>query len=155
MWVTVHLCSGLGLGAIWPGPPWIAIPAAVAKHALLDTMPHWDYTRHPRRVLWGALDVAAALMVTTAAARRARGRPRGATTLLAGVAAALPDLDVIDGLFPNRAIGNARRRLFPSHVEGYPHGDAGPLWGVSLQLFTAIVSLILFARRFPQQTSRT
>ena len=139
------------MGAVWPGPSWAAAPAAMVEHALLDAVPHWDYTRHPRRVVWGALDVAAALAVMAAAARRARGRPGGGAALLAGAAAALPDLDVIDGLFPGRASGATRRRLFPSHVQGYPHGEAGPLLGVSLQLLTVAIAMVLFARRFPRR----
>lgn len=153
MWVTVHVCSGLGLASLSRRPKWWVVPAAIVLHGLLDAVPHWDYTRDRRRVLWAALDLAAAALVVGAAARVARGRPGGGTAILAGGAAALPDIEIVDGLFPNRSGTSTPKavRHFPSHKESFPHGDATVAAGILTQVVVGVVSLIVFFRRFTRR----
>ncbi len=151
--MTAHVCSGLALGSLWPGPAWTAAPAATVAHALLDAVPHWDYTRSRLRIMWATLDVAAAAALLVAAGRRAHGRARGGAALVAGAAAALPDLDVIDGLLPRRRMSapradiSPRTRWFPSHFHNFPHGEASPLVGTATQLVTMAVSVLIFLGR--------
>lgn len=136
MWVIVHALSGMALGWVLPPSLWILIPAVLVAHALLDLVPHWDYTHSRGRILWGALDVAAA---TTALLTAALVFHLPARILVAGVVSALPDLDVLDALFPFER----RSRWFPSHWQRYPHGHARPLPGVAVQAAVVALSLVV------------
>ncbi|NLT35489.1 MAG: hypothetical protein GXX83_06290 [Gaiellales bacterium] len=139
MWVIVHTCSGLALGVLLGGwPLWILLPAALVLHALLDLVPHWDYTAQRRRVLWAALDLAASLMVVSAAIWLYH-LPTAAW--LAAIVSAAPDLDVLDALLP----GTRRVRLFPSHFARYPHGKAAMAPGIAVQGVVAAISLLAVA----------
>lgn len=136
MWVIVHTCSGLALGVLLGGwPLWALLPAALVLHALLDLVPHWDYTAHRRRVLWAALDLAVSLMVLAAAVWL---WPLPAAAWLTAIVSAAPDLDVLDSLLP----GTRRVRLFPSHFARYPHGRAAMAPGIALQAVVVAVSLL-------------
>lgn len=141
MWVIVHALSGMALGAALGSDPvgaplWIIVPAALVAHALLDIVPHWDYTRRPRVWAWALGDVAAA------------GLALGLAWLVldlpgyvvwAGIVSAAPDLDVIDVILPLKT----HRRLFPSHWRPYPHGKTGPLAGTLLQGAVMIGSILV------------
>lgn len=149
MWVTVHTVSGAALGAALgtPGlglPLWAVLLAALLFHALLDLVPHWDYTRDRRRGLWALLDVAASATFVFGG-WLALGLP--ADVLLAGVVSAAPDLDVLDGVLPGRRDehGRPRRRLYPSHWRRYPHGHARPLPGILVQAAVVLGSLAIVA----------
>lgn len=134
MWVTVHAFSGLALGTLAPLGVVLTIVCALILHLVLDLVPHWDYTRDRRRILWAALDVGFAAAVVIALAL-ALDLPRVA--ILAAVVSALPDLDVFDAVLP----GPARHRWFPSHWRRFPHGHARPPFGVSIQAVVALGSL--------------
>lgn len=139
MWVIVHTCSGLALGVLlgkWP--LWILLPAALVLHALLDLVPHWDYTAHRLRVLWAALDLAASLMLVSAAIWIWH---MPMVAWLTAMVSAAPDLDVLDSLLP----GTRRVRLFPSHFARYPHGKAAMAPGIAVQGVVVAVSLLLVA----------
>lgn len=147
MWVTVHVLSGAALGAVLgaPGmelPLWVVLPAALPLHALLDLVPHWDYTRDRRRGLWAVLDLAASA-VFVVGGWMALGLP--ADVVLAALVSAAPDLDVLDGVLPGRRDehGRPRRRLFPSHWKRYPHGRARPLPGILVQAVVVMASLAI------------
>ncbi|MBU2600672.1 MAG: hypothetical protein KKA32_00655 [Actinobacteria bacterium] len=141
MWVIVHTVSGLALGAALGhedvGAPWwiVAIVALIA-HALLDVVPHWDYTRQPRLHLWVLGDVGASLIVFVTG-WLVFDLP--GLALLGAAISAAPDLDVLDAVLPVRR----HRRLFPSHWKAYPHGSMGPLGGMLVQ--AAVVGLSLLA----------
>lgn len=149
MWVTVHVISGAALGAVLGSsglglPLWVVLLAALLFHALLDLVPHWDYTRDRRRGLWALLDLGVST-VFILVGWLALGLP--ADVLVAGLASAAPDLDVLDGVLPSRrdAHGRPRRRLFPSHWKRYPHGRAKPLPGILVQVVVVVGSLVLIA----------
>lgn len=147
MWVIVHTLSGMALGAALGAagsgaPWWLIVLAALAAHALLDVVPHWDYTRRPRLWLWALGDVAVSALVL-AAAWRVYHLPW--YVLLGAVVSAAPDLDVLDAVLP---IGR-HRRLFPSHWKPYPHGRAGPLAGTLVQAAVIAVSVFVTIRLVP------
>lgn len=129
----------MAVGDVAPGGLVSAILMALATHMLLDLVPHWDYTRTRRHLLWGSLDVLATLIVSYVAYRHLAFPPK---VLLCGVVSAVPDLDVLDDLLPWRT----RTRWFPSHWAGYPHGTAEPLPGVVTQLIVVAVSAALLVR---------
>jgi hypothetical protein len=145
MWVCVHALSGLALGVLValgcasPVLAWtLTMAGALVLHLLLDLVPHWDYTRHRRRLLWAMLDVAVsiAVVVTLTLVLDLPGR-----ALVAAVVSALPDLDVFDAVLP----GPIRRRWFPSHWHKFPHGEARPVPGISVQVIVALASLAAVA----------
>jgi hypothetical protein len=137
--------SGLALGALLPAAWWgrpltvtAAIVASLALHALLDLVPHWDYTHHRLRRLWGGLDVLLSLGLFLTGAL-VFGFP--SLVLLTGAVSALPDLDVLDSLLPFRR----SVRWFPSHWRRYPHGSCGPMPGVLVQAAVVAVSALILA----------
>ncbi len=136
MWVIVHALSGMALGSLlatrslWEIAFW-----ALALHVVLDLIPHWDYTRLPRRVRWGTVDAGLSI-VSLVLARAVFCLDWG--IVVAGIVSALPDLELLDTLF-----GLRRRRLFPSHRPWFPHGSCGPLPGVMVQATIVIASLLL------------
>lgn len=147
MWVIVHTLFGMALGAALGSPRvgaqwWAIVAVALLAHALLDVVPHWDYTRRPRLWLWALGDVAVSALALLAAWRMF-GVPGYA--LLGAVVSAAPDLDVLDAVLPIRR----HRRLFPSHWKPYPHGRAGPLAGTVVQLLVMAVSLAVTAVLIP------
>lgn len=135
MWVITHTLSGMALGALlYPLSLWLIVPAALLLHLILDLVPHWDYTRSPNRALWASADVA----VSVAALVLARGVAGVEwVVVIAGVVSALPDLDVLDMLWSR----HRRRRVFPSHWRGFPHGSATPVPGIAVQFVVWVVSV--------------
>jgi len=132
MWVTTHFFAGAALaGGLRPRlAPW----AGITSHAVLDAVPHWDYTRDSRRRYWAALDVA----TTTVALLGLLGTGRiNRKQAVGGLAGALPDLDVLGAVLP---VPDAPR-LFPSHLRGFPHGRAGMKKGILVQLGLVFVAL--------------
>ena len=138
MWVIVHATSGLALGTLVQAPLWVVVLAALVLHMLLDLVPHWDYTRSSRRVLWAALDLGGAIVLTLLVWRGA-GLPTRA--LVAAVVSALPDLDVIQAVLPLRRA----RALFPSHWRAFPHGSCAQAPGIAVQAAVVAVSLAAIA----------
>jgi hypothetical protein len=105
---------------------WAIVLAALAAHALLDIVPHWDYTRRPRVWAWALGDVTAAALVL-GLAWLVLDMP--GYVVWAGIVSAAPDLDVLDAVLPLKK----HRRLFPSHWRPYPHGRTGPFLGTLIQ----------------------
>ncbi|GEM_PF-487538 len=155
MWVIAHAFSGLAWGVWAPLGLAALLLTSLLLHLLLDLVPHWDYTRHRRRHLWalGDLVLSVASVVTLALLLDLK-----LPAVLAAVVSALPDLDVLDSLLTGcgrrQAAGDAsahrgpaRRRLFPSHWERFPHGQAGPRSGIAVQAVVVLGSLaaVLFS----------
>ena len=138
MWVVVHAASGLALGTVLHAPLWVVVLAALALHVALDLVPHWDYTRSSRRLLWAALDVGGAILLVLAVWRSAE-LPTQA--VVAAVVSALPDLDVIQAVLPVRRT----RTVFPSHWKVFPHGACGPAPGIAVQALVVALSLAAIA----------
>jgi hypothetical protein len=146
MWVIVHALSGMALGAaLGPEvaglPLWAVLLLALAAHAVLDIVPHWDYTRRPEAWAWAAGDV----LVSTAALLLVWGVWDAPSYVFwAGLVSAIPDLDVLDAVIPLKTRG----RLFPSHWRGYPHGRARPFAGLLTQGAVVVVSLAVLVSLF-------
>lgn len=138
MWVIAHTCSGLALGALLAWPLWALLPAALGLHALLDLVPHWDYTSQPRRVAWAAADLAVSTALVLLAIFLWK---LPAYIWLSALVSAAPDLDVLDSLLP----GARHLRLFPSHYDSYPHGKASMLPGIAIQAVVVGGSLLAVA----------
>lgn len=134
MWVAVHAFTGLTLGVLSPFGLGLTLLAALVLHTVLDLVPHWDYSGHPRRVLWAVLDVGGAALVVGVTGL---ALDLSFTALAAAVISAAPDLDVFDALLT----GRKRRRFFPSHWKRFPHGKASPAVGVPLQVLIMVASL--------------
>ena len=140
MWVIVHVFSGLALGAALGGSGHeptmsllILLPLALVAHAVLDLVPHWDYTRSRLRALWAVVDVVAAgaLVIGLWWSGALPG-----WLALVGVVSALPDLDVLDAVVPVDKGG----RWFPSHWRRFPHGQCRAAWGIPIQMGVIVLS---------------
>ena len=138
MWVVVHVCSGLALGTALRVPLVVLLPLALVLHALLDLVPHWDYTRHRLRRAWAAIDLATAVLLT---ALLWGGLHLPLAAVVTGWVSAAPDLDVLSEVLP---LG-VRRRFFPSHWQRFPHGRCRAAIGVPVQLAVIAASLSLVA----------
>jgi hypothetical protein len=103
-------------------------------HLLLDLVPHWDYTGQRRAGIWALADVLAAIVVVVVLALIVQHPSRA---IVAAVASAVPDLDVLDAVLS----GGTRRRWFPSHWRSFPHGKAGAAWGVPTQVAVIAISV--------------
>ena len=141
MWVIVHSVSGMALGALLGPlgaglPLWGMIVVALVAHALLDLVPHWDYTRRPHAWVWAVGDTGAALL-TLLGAVMVWDAP--GYVFWVGAVSAAPDLDVLDAVLPFKT----RRRLFPSHWPTYPHGRARPLPGTLSQATVLVGSIVV------------
>lgn len=138
MWVVVHVCSGLALGTALHAPLVALLPLSLVLHALLDLVPHWDYTRHQHRRVWAAIDLATAVLLT---ALLWAGLDLPLAAVLTGWVSAAPDLDVLNEVLPLAA----RRRFFPSHWNRFPHGRCRAAIGIPVQLAVIAASLWLVA----------
>jgi hypothetical protein len=138
MWVVVHAASGLALGTVVHAPLWIVVLASLVLHVVLDLVPHWDYTRSRRPLLWAGLDVGAAIALAVGVWRGAELPSRA---LVAAVVSALPDLDVIQAVLPVRR----SRTLFPSHWRAFPHGACSRGPGIAVQAGVVALSLAAIA----------
>jgi len=141
MWVIVHAVSGMALGAALGSAPvgaplWAIVLVALVAHALLDIVPHWDYTRRPRVWAWALGDTMAAALAL-GLAWLVLGQP--GYVVWAGIVSAAPDLDVVDVVLPLKT----HRRLFPSHWRPYPHGKTGALPGVLTQGAVVVGSMVV------------
>lgn len=143
MWVIVHVCSGLALGAAFGGREgapgvglWVLVPLAILAHAVLDLVPHWDYTHSPRKAICAMLDVG--LSAGLVLALWASGALPG-WLLLVGIVSALPDLDVLDAVLPVRR----EHRWFPSHWKRFPHGSCRAAVGIPIQVGVVVLSALV------------
>jgi hypothetical protein len=139
MWVITHMLTGMAVGAVLGArgaPVWAVVAAALLLHVVLDMVPHWDYVYTERRAIWALADVGASVAVLLWAATLGDA---SWAVLLAGAVSALPDLDVLNALWP----GERRIRLFPSHWSGFPHGSAAPVPGTVVQGAIAVLSVVV------------
>lgn len=92
MTLTNHALAGAAIGLLIPNP-WVAIPLAVASHAVLDALPHFggpDWYNHfsRRAAALAATDTLGSAVVVSACLVQYPGRPWVAA---AAVAATVPD----------------------------------------------------------------
>jgi hypothetical protein len=120
------------VGAVVAAPE-AALPLAVVAHAVLDLVPHWDYTRTRRPVSWAYLDVGGSALFALALV--AAGAPW--VVPVCALLAALPDVDSVGLVIPSLG----RRQWFPSHWRRFPHGDCSVACGLALQAIVIAVSL--------------
>jgi hypothetical protein len=126
LWVIVHTYVGLALAALLHLPFWQMVLVVLASHVLLDLVPHWDYTPGRGRLLWGSVDVLAAL--ATVIVLLVWGMPLAVVVM--GPISAAPDFDVMGSAL----WGRESRHFFPSHWRRFPHGRCGPALGITLQV---------------------
>ena len=136
MWVVVHTYVGLAIASLLHLPLWQVALVVLASHVLLDLVPHWDYTGGRGRVLWGGIDLLAAL--ATVIALPLLGMPLSIAAM--GVVSAVPDVDVV----AEAIWGRESRHFFPSHWKSFPHGRCGPALGIPLQLAIMAASAAVF-----------
>lgn len=102
MLTTPHAAAGVAIGALLGDSP-LVIPAALASHFALDTVPHWQeilppYIPTAKTYLRAPIDIALAVGLTIFATHR---QPRHAAAIWTGaVVANLPDLDSIAMALP-------------------------------------------------------
>lgn len=140
--MIAHIWTGLALGNLLTQPSvdaplWLILALALLAHIVLDLVPHWDYTHSTGAPLWAAIDVTISV-ITIILAHSYLSLPT--SVLLAGAISALPDLDVIAAIQPSRRKG---RRWFPSHLQGFPHGQCAPRYGIALQVGVIVISAAL------------
>jgi hypothetical protein len=142
MWVSTHVLAGLAIAAALGGPWWLVLLLVILAHVLMDLIPHWDYTvsRHP--LAYGILDFVASLAAWLVA-WLVLGMPFWIA--LMGPISGAPDWDVL--------IAEIRRKpeihFFPSHVQSFPHGKSGPLWGIGVQVAIMAVSVVVVLALWP------
>lgn len=137
VYCTTHFAIGAMLGSIAPGQG-VAALGGLVSHAVLDAIPHSDYSRTAQ----GVFDVAATCFLGAFMARAGYG-PQ---VLWGGVAAALPDIEVAMGhLFPRAYRPHGRLRLvFPTHSGLVRHPRLPFPWGA----FTQVLVLVMGAAAF-------
>jgi hypothetical protein len=137
VWVIVHVCVGLAIGAAVGAPYWLLVLIVLASHVLLDLVPHWDYTVADRQMLWGALDFGASLLTLVLCLVFLK---TPWSVLALGPISGAPDFEVL----VNTLHGRRRDYWFPSHWRRFPHGRCGPLLGISVQAAIMVASAAVF-----------
>jgi hypothetical protein len=138
MWTVAHSTFGAAIGSKVRSP-WLAGALGLLSHALLDMIPHWDYTELVPLGVWVILDQTAALVILVWILRRSA---RWQASLAAAAMAALPD---VEGALIY--LGWQRRYYFLSHLPGFPHQSTETLLGVLTQTGIIVLSLFLVARQ--------
>ena len=136
MWVVVHVYVGLAIAALVKEPVWLVAVLALGSHVPLDLIPHWDYTVSKHPIAWGWVDFVAGC-ATLLVCLFVLEMPWWLVAM--GPLSGAPDFDVLMAAIR----GGEARHWFPSHWDRFPHGKAGPLFGVGVQL--AIVALCIAA----------
>jgi hypothetical protein len=152
MLLTPHALVGAALG-LRLKHPLKAIPAAVASHFLLDTVPHWQETLFPYRpnvATWIRLPIDLTLAVLGVAwiARQGRKRQRGlaSAVVVGALAGTLPDLDALASTQPLLLRNGLLRRYFLWHCG--IQDETPKRWGLVPQV---AVSLIALAMALPRR----
>ncbi len=144
MLTTPHATAGAALGALIGDPLWV-VPAAIASHFLLDSVPHWQetlapYTPTKKTYIRAPLDIVLAVSLT---ALMAHWSPdRSSAVWLGALMANAPDLDVILIVVPEWKRGLIKR-YWDWHCQ--IQRETSSLWGLAPQI--AVISLSLFAAK--------
>jgi len=133
MLVSPHITAGVALGAAI-GNPFIVIPAAIASHFILDTVPHWQetlapYTPSKKTFIRIPIDIAIGLFVVWLALL---ARPEHAVGILLGAFfASGADLDVIVIAYPK-----LKRGLLHKYWQWHCaiQRETSSLWGIVPQI---------------------
>lgn len=147
MLTTPHAVTGAAIAVLMPSP-WIALPAAVASHFVLDHIPHWQETLAPyiptRRTyirIFFDLTLAGLLVGLVAS-----WYPDRAVMIWLGAAAAnAPDLDTLTVLVPGLRRGPIQQ-FWDWHCR--IQRETNDLFGVYTQIatITLCMSLAYFMR---------
>lgn len=111
MLVSPHAAAGIAIGILVSNPI-IALPAAIASHFILDTVPHWQETLAPyqptrKTYLRIPIDIGLAVAMTILALFT---QPSHAAIIVScALAATMPDLDVLMIVFPALKKGVSKR----------------------------------------------
>jgi hypothetical protein len=139
MLTTPHAVTGATLGAFLPVP--FAIPAAIASHYILDSIPHWQetlapYTPTKKTYIRIPLDIALAIGLTLLIAHWHQEKAGG--IWMSAVSANLPDLDTIVILVPR-----LKRRWLRSYWDWHCkiQRETGSGYGVLTQLLVMAFGL--------------
>lgn len=137
-----HAAAGAAIGAL-SGNVWIAVPAAVASHFVLDMVPHWQetlapYTPTAKTYVRIPIDLTLAVAIVVLAVH---WQPQQAAAIWAGaIGANLPDLDSLVVLMPDIKQGLIER-FWNWHCE--IQRETSSLWGILPQLIVIALSLAL------------
>ena len=133
MLVLPHVATGVALGALI-GDPLIVVPAAIASHFVLDSIPHWQETMAPYHPTWKTylripIDISLAIALTLYAVHI---QPTALPAILLGaIFASIPDIDVITVKLPAMQRGIIKR-YWDWHCR--IQREVTTLWGVTTQL---------------------
>lgn len=124
---TTHVVTGAAVGYLI-GRPIPAAAAGFSSHLLLDTFPHAD----PDLDISYVADslVGAAFLTTLAVSKRLRHADRRHAGLVGGIAAGLPDLELLAKLVTTV---HEEDYLYPTHNGRIPHRQTGMLISVLTQ----------------------
>lgn len=126
VYCITHFIAGAIIGTAVPGPVSAAC-AGLVSHAVLDSVPHSEYSRASQGVLDVVCTCLFALGILMAGA--------DARAIAGGLGGALPDLEVAAAfLFPRAYRPHGRLRLvFPSHSGLIRHRRLAFPWGALTQ----------------------
>jgi len=131
---TPHLTFGAALG-MRVRNPFVAFALGVASHAVLDAVPHFNYTGwrpiSPALVADVAVAACAALLIV-----RIAPRPWGALAGAAG--AAFPDVE--------RVLGGHAKDFLQRPPFGLHQNEIPPPWGLLTQAAVIVLSIVLVWR---------
>lgn len=143
MYVTPHALAGATTAVTLSSagaPPWVALGASFASHAVLDMIPHHDY----QQVLPGLVDVTTATAVTWLYGHFF-GVYLGYIWLWGAIAGAIPDVEVlIKYFFPQLKWP----LLYPSHSGLLPHPQIPFRYGFLTQVLGVAVVLALTMQNY-------
>ncbi len=133
MLLVAHAAVGGAMGATARREPRargmvLVAVGALVSHVLMDLIPHWDY---PFSLGWIILDIAASLAVFGLIAWLVRAP---GMVFWGAFVACIPDLEhvLVSWLLPGP--------VFVSHVNWFPHGQAGLVPGLLTQAVTVGVA---------------
>jgi hypothetical protein len=141
MLVLPHVATGAALGALI-GDPFIVIPAAIASHFILDSIPHWQETMAPYHPTWKTylripIDIGLAVGLVLYTVHLQPAAMPG--ILLGAIFASIPDLDVITIKLPKLQRGIVKR-YWDWHCK--IQRETTSLWGVATQLSVLAVCIM-------------
>lgn len=140
MLTTPHAVVGAAIGALVVNPL-LVIPAAIASHFLLDSVPHWQETLapyEPSKKTWIRIPIDLALAVSLVGLLAYWVPDRAGAVWLGAVMGNLPDLDVIMIVMPQLKRG-LLRKYWDWHCR--IQRETGSLWGVVPQVAVIMMAL--------------